>query len=418
MTKQHRIHCRRAGLALALPLCLTSTPAMAAPKAVLTYFLPKTAVTATVSQQLLACTSPDEIVVETGWELKAVSRPDYSKRIRVDASTGFLAKRAVALKLNPDGTISAFNSESVGQGGAVIASALKFVGMMAPMFAGAAPMASPAFEMDGGPRQVPNLSPCTGVTQVLLDRRRAAEGTIASLEALIAADEATPAHLKLLTAKQEELAGLKAKLTIFGREPAKFEPATSSGSIAVARLDYTPWFGTREAPVKLPGKDNGFCVQWGASKAAMGALAQGNTTLPANPEQPIKRMVYRFPVPAAAVAGPAKTVSLMGCELDDSPEASAASQGLSFPAPQLSGLYSVPVGSAGIFGSREVKASFDGFGAPLEISYGSDPGAAAIAGTIDAAGGTVTAFRNAELEALNREIALREARKKLADLSD
>jgi hypothetical protein len=77
---------------------------------------------------------------------------------------------------------------------------------------------------------------------------------------------------------------------------------------------------------------------------------------------------------------------------------------------------SLPVGDAGLFGSREANASFDPFGAPLKLSYGSDSGAASIGSTIEAAGGTVTAIADSESAALERKIKREELRQKLSEL--
>ena len=411
-----RAHCTC--LALALPIVLVSAPANAARQpAVLTYFLPKTIVSASVSQQLMSCPSPDdgEVVVATGWTLKAITKADYSLPIQVDASSGLLTKRSVALKLNPDGTINAFNSESAGQGGAVISSLLKLVGTVAPMIS---PLGTSAnFENSSwrGGNKKKRPSPCTKAARDLLETRDLIEGTIARLEEAVAAGDATPAQVRLLTARQEALAEVNAKLTLSGKEPVKFDPGIGPQFLNLEKLDYSPWFGTKSPPVKIVGSDAGFCAEWAASKAAIQSLKDGDGT--AFSRVAAQRMYYRRPVPALLVAGPAQQGFETGsCSFDESAEGGAATDALSFSAPQLSGFYSVPIGSGGLFSSREVQASFDPSGAPLELSFGSDPGATAIAGTIDAVGATATALHNAELDALTHEIAVREKRKELAAL--
>lgn len=75
---------------------------------------------------------------------------------------------------------------------------------------------------------------------------------------------------------------------------------------------------------------------------------------------------------------------------------------------------SVRVGSVGIFDSREAAVAFDPWGRPVELTYGDDPGGAAIAGTIDAIGSTATQIHTAQLDARNHAIAFEEAREKLA----
>ena len=76
----------------------------------------------------------------------------------------------------------------------------------------------------------------------------------------------------------------------------------------------------------------------------------------------------------------------------------------------------MPVGSAGTFGSRQASASFDQFGTPMKLSYGSNNGAAGIGSTIEAAGDTANAIADSETVAMERRVKKQELRNKLRDL--
>lgn len=97
----------------------------------LDYFLPKGRATVNFSQRLIQCPSDDtqEIRVEARAQIAAKSVPDYARLYRIDARAGFLAKRQTDLSLYENGTIKGGNATVEGQGGAVIVSAVKLVGI-------------------------------------------------------------------------------------------------------------------------------------------------------------------------------------------------------------------------------------------------------------------------------------------------
>lgn len=104
------------------------------------------------------------------------------------------------------------------------------------------------------------------------------------------------------------------------------------------------------------------------------------------------------------------------CIVDQTPEAAALTTDSSAGFLQLSGLFRLPIGRGGLFGSRTVAAEFDASGAPTSLKYGSDPGAADVASAIDAAREGGTTLRDARADALARRAAMLKSRKDIQDL--
>jgi len=417
------------GLALVLP----AAPARAGRPVVLTYFLPKTRLAAAVSQRLVSCPAigKGDVEVVTLWTLAAAAGPDYAVPVRVDASTGFLAKRSVELTTTADGTLTAFNSASEGQGGAVIESVLKVAARVAPLMVGL-PVMAPAMgaglvEKSGKDRKPTPVYPCTAAALASLKSLAETKADIIRLQGLVATGDATAEDALTLAALADRQSALTDDLTIVigtaqldPKADNKQQIPTGFAYVAPAAVsDYDSWFvaGQRDAHVAgLVGR-HGFIMSWVANDAAYAALKPTAGT-PVLDGKVARNLVFRRPVPAVLVGAPCKAApgdAQSPCDLDESPAGALASDKLKIALPQLAAPTAIPVGSAGIFGSRTVKASFDANGAPLALSYGSDPGAEAIAGTIDAAGETVGVIHDARLTRINDRIALEEAKTKLRD---
>ncbi|MET0179572.1 MAG: hypothetical protein ABW194_03695 [Novosphingobium sp.] len=385
----------------------------------LTYYLPRTVVSATVTQRLVRCEG-SEVDVATDWKLASETAADYSQPVRVDASSGFLAKRSVDLTLNPDGTLSAFNSESEGQRAAVIQSVLKLAGTLAPIVASGGVLASPRPQAAINPSLLPPRPPtCTQQAVRRLRTLAQLNERIARIEDTVAAGEAAPGQENLLELLRVRRDDLVAALTIVVATIPAYDPAAAGkpgesgfADTKVWRLpapSYADWFGASLPPENVPGSVNGFAVALIADTDALKAFGNDATAESVPERGPRRRLVWRRPVPAILVAYPCRADEPGACIRDRTPSAVAASDALPLSFPQLARREWLPVGSAGLFGSRTVKASFDGTGTPLTLSYGTDPGAAAIAGTIDSAGETATAIHAARLAALERRIAIEQA---------
>jgi hypothetical protein len=391
----------------------------------LTYYLPKAQIAAAVGQRLVRCQrnaqGAPEIEVETFWTLKARAVPDYAAPVTVDVSSGFLAARTVGMKFNPDGTLVSINAKSTGQGGEVLASVIKLAGTFAPLVA---PI--PVVAANG---QAPAPQPlCRSKIVELLRRHAELAGKIDPIETAIAEGRASAEQKDLLDIYRQRLLAIEEGLTITGTadslngQVVDLEPCVAGrvcaprGTAVIARFDYRTWFldpGTSAA--NLPGFSYGFVARWAASAAAAASFAAEMGSRQRDGD--LKQLVYLRPVPAVLIGTPCDGPPTGGqCKPDEkSPHASAS---LEFALPQLSPRFALPVGSAGIFGSREVAASFDSWGRPTELTYGSDPGGAAIAAAIDAVGETATSVRNAQLDAVNHAIAVEEAKAKLRSFTE
>ncbi|MFM5884287.1 MAG: hypothetical protein ACKOQ3_02960 [Novosphingobium sp.] len=422
-----------ASVAVVVGTVVTATAASAA-RPTLTYYLPKASVSASVSQRLVACPAvgDGEVEVLTQWELKATQIPDHSQPVMIDAGSGFLAKRSVGLSYNEDGTLTSLNASSEGQGSAVIVSALKLAGAVAPLVSGTG-----LIEYSATTKALPNVfnlpaaaveQRCTAATLALLDQYDSARNRLANLESKLSEDGFTDSEKAILSAADDKLAAIEEQLTVsndaedaLDDELASMLPGKAekpAKKVHVDHPDYSGWFEPKFAATeiaKIPGSQHGFVVGWKANAVAARAVLIGT----AQSSKPNRDLAYRKAVPAKLTGAPcsdAFDAEKQSCPIDESPKGSRASDSIKFAIPQLSALFYLPVGSAGIFGSREVKAAFDGWGRPKDLSYGSDPGAKNIAESVDALGDAATSVHNARLDAINHKIELAKAVKELKDL--
>ena len=125
----------------------------------------------------------------------------------------------------------------------------------------------------------------------------------------------------------------------------------------------------------------------------------GSNTIGTVPGTKQANLVYRIPVPG-------KLTLTVGED----------SKSFAIAVPQWAGPSYLKLGKGGMFGSREASAKFDAMGMPSELSYGSGGAATDIAGLIDTGREGVTSLKSAELTRLQSEIAVEEARQKLAAL--
>jgi len=401
-------------------------PAGAAPRKVyeLGYFLPKARAGVKVAQRLVRCPEgTEEPKFETTIAIASKTVPD-PQLIRVDARKGFLAKRMTELKLRPDGTLEAFNATNEGQGGVVLSALIK---------AGATLATGGIVGLSGEPVTPPSSTlgyDCTDDVKAVLMERARVQGVILLLEQALA-DDGAPGTLIAteLAARRAELQQLNDQLTVTSGAPV-IDPAkgTLKGVAHVPKPDLGRFFDLRSGSalaafeawrVRQVGQQ-GFGVTWQADSAMATALAT-STELPKT-AQP--GLVYRRAVPASIAVHPCSGPPAASevCPKDESStlaRALAASGNASFP--QLSGYFSIPIGRGGMFGSEEASAEFDATGAPTRLKYGSDPGAAAIAGVIDTSRTTYAslekssaAAQQAELEELKRRKEIRELENELS----
>ncbi|MGB7655344.1 MAG: hypothetical protein WBL74_07670 [Novosphingobium sp.] len=394
-------------------------PATAKAKPEISYYLPRTAVSVTVSMTLLSCPAAagEQPKIDTQWTVTATGEADPKQLVRVDVSSGFLAKRSNALEFYPNGTLAQFNGSSEGQGGAFIGSVLKAAGAVAPLFG----VAGGSLGIQSYPEgELKPLKPdlihlyCSQDVLDTLDLLGKTKAEIRGLEDKVLQGTATSAEHDLLERRRAKRAALIDALTL--EATAEFDKQDEArkwnGKVVLPEMleewftdtpenaasiafDRTKVAGIKGFDVEIePASDARVDKQSGAV-AADGTKAQ-------------RSLLYRPPVLAKVsvinlnCAGPKCSKRL---DLDGT-----------LPIGQWGVVRELPVGSAGLFGSRQASASFDQFGTPMKLSYGSDSGGASIGSTIEAAGDTANAISDSETVALERQVKKQELRNKLRDL--
>lgn len=381
------------------------------PRPQMTYFLPKTVISAEVSQTLTSCpaSATEAPEIETAWTILPRPVPDPTKKILIDASSGPLSKRTTALVLRPDGTLDSFNAESTGEAGPAIVSALK-------LGASIASVASPAFApnfVDGPPLPPPNWA-CKSAVARLVDAVDALGAQIAGIDDKVLLGTATKAETQLAERLRKKRAATRQALTLTSKLKEDMDPTAPGAQKLIDPTAQADWFNPGFVTTELVGS-HGFAIEVSARDPAMiPAVEHGDNTNP-DVEKAKPRLVYRRPVLATIKAGPC-TDNSSKCTFSQAAADASAADEAQAPIAQWSGLYSLSVRRAALFGHFEVKAKFDPFGAPLELSYGSASGAADIASALDGGTATIDTARGAELASLERAIKIEEARQKLRDL--
>lgn len=432
------------------------------------YFLPKAAVGATITQQITACptgTGNIDVPVVTAIAIRSKASPDPKAAFLVDARPGFLSKRSTKLALRPDGTLSSFNVSSEGQGGEVLSTALK-VGATALSWAFpplvpvavAATAAGPAMFLKHGkkeapfvPKLVPKFQCRPAITKALGDLAKV-RADIASIEARIVDGSPNVGDLDLLARRRAEEVKLVGSLSLSAGKGIRFDPAradftdvpTPDGpkpavlENVTAPPAYEKWLqvlkdqcyvdATAADVAKLVGNTpgaHGFRVTLTVDEAMFDLLAGSPVVaVPAGTRPPStdRFVFYRRPVNvqmSVAPCGEAPRASGVqqrrSCAAyENAPENTEASEG--FAIPQLSGLYSLSIGSGGLFGTREAKVDLNENGAPTALEYGSGSGGANIAKVLDSSLIGATTLRDARNTATQRRIDSIKAQNELDDL--
>lgn len=417
---QKRVATTLASVALAALALGAAQPALAKAKPEIAYYLPRTAVSVTVSMTLLSCPveAGEQPKIDTQWTVTATGEADPKQLVRVDVSSGFLAKRSNAFEFYPNGTLAQFNGSSEGQGGAFIGSVLKAAGAVAPLFS---PGRNPTWASTSAPMiEYSDRLYCSQDVMSTLDLLGKTKAEIRGLEDKVLQGTATSTEIELLERRRAKRAALVEALTI--EESAQFKP-DSQGEI---QGEVANWIGIVGGPDLLEDwftndPNKGGKIAFDRTKVA-GLKGFGVTINPADfalartlPEgavvdrtKPQRSLLYRLPVMAKVVAtdlnctGPKCAKKL---DLD-----------ANLPIGQWGRVRELPLGSAGIFGSRQASASFDEFGTPMKLSYGSDSAAASIGSTIETAAGTANAVADSETTSLERQVKKQELRNKLRDL--
>ncbi len=424
------------------------------------YFLPKTAVGVTITQQITGCpVGPVEdidIPVKTMIAIDSWTSVD-PKPFWVDARAGFLSKRSTKLAQRADGTLVSFNVASEGQGGEVISSVIKVASTVLGWSAPAAILApARGILVSGQVKQNPRVPTtpkrkfqCRDEINKDLQRLATVKADIADLEAKMIDGHSTAAELELLARRRSEAETLIESLSLSAGDGVGFFPAAFADGAPrilpkfekVANAPaYEKWLEVCDFKVCGKGKA-GKPFRGKPFREATAADIAGRKKKPSGamgfrvaltvdpkmfellsgfpePTLPADRFVfYRRPVPARVSVKPCATPANIGtlCDPDDTaPAELQASKAVAIP--QLSGLYSLSIGSGGLFGKREAKVELDANGAPTALEYGSGDGGANIAKVLDSGLTGATTLRDASTAATQRRIDAIKAQKELDEL--
>jgi len=392
------------------------------------YFLPTVSAGATVTQQIASCPrmKGDTPKIITTISIGGAIGPDTALPLTLDARAGPLSKRSTKLALHSDGTLESFNASAEGQGGAVLSSVIKTVATVAAWSVGVpAPLPLPASSkgmLQVQPRVDPPAMYCNAdIARAVGDLGKVRDEIDRIETASIAGGVASASTARLERLRADE-ASLIATLTLRAGKGVKFNPTRAmfpagrdeaTGLLPAAPIEQ--WFSTREggAPnvghaavyaafADLPG-EAGFQVTLTPDRDLLTVFSGDGSSYRA---APTRAAYYRRAVPATISVAPCMpgTVNDAGdvCAADTSAKGKRASKSGDISLPQLSGLYSLSIGTGGIFGTREATIAFDANGSPSKLEYGSASGGADIAGVIDSGAGAATTLRDARLNAIKR----------------
>lgn len=387
-----------------------------AAKPLLAYYLPKTVLHVTISQQLTACpASGGDAEVETTITVVPERAADLAARVLLDAGSGVFAKRTVRLELNADQTLAAFNSTAEGQGGPILKSIANLAFKVAAASVGPSSVDSP--------RKPDPLPACSDVVEAIFKKLADLNSKINNLETSIAEGKGNPAATALLADWRARRAQFRDSLTLTKRH--MITDATTAQ--VLASVDYGEWFYPAPqmslkdslASVKVPGV-HGFRLALTIDDNHPNHRTPEDKSKPyGSADKPHKHLVYRLPIGASVSVQPcASAASGADCTPDTSKPGQDASLTGRVALMHLSRDQFLSVGKGGLFGTRTAVAKFDALGAPSILEYGSAPASADVAGVVDAVGQGLDTLRDAETEALKRAIAKEEARKKLNDLRE
>lgn len=400
------------------------------------YFLPTASVAATVTQRIDSCPTlasekPRIItVIKVGSEIE----PDTGTRFVIDARSGFLSKRSTKLSIGPNGLLQSYDASSEGQGGPVLGALLTTAATVASWgvapAAGAAVAAVAAAGADKGKARPfsrasapppPAMFTCTSAIRTALERLQDVRRAIDSEEARLVAGGVPTATTRALTVSRDEEAELLASLTLTLKPSGE-----SKGTLAPQRADFRDqqgeahyflapaqiarWFtdrggGTPSAEAlsrafgALPGA-HGFVVSLTPDPGLLAAFAGDGSDIEHGVET--RAVYYRRAVPASIEVSPcAASPTNDKCEADEN-FSRRLSHSETVWLPQLSGLYSLSIGSGGLFGTREAALKLDANGSPTYWEHGAGSGGSDIATAIGSGATAAGTLRDARLTATKR----------------
>jgi hypothetical protein len=359
----------------------------------LDYYLPEVKIGFGVSHTITNC--PDAVGKGFAMDTVTAIKPVYGRgnEVKINPKGNLFVDRQVKLEYHENGTLKSFNGSSTGQGGKIVAAAIKAVSFVATTALG-----------------VPSLIPLDEAGNPSVDP--------------IACKPKISELLKQKEGLKKELTGLKQALINQGSSII-WTPTASVAALNsnLPPADLTVWFNA------VP-KDNlerafadaglGQVLAFKASTTFVTTVDPTSITNKDGTQKTYQALVYREPGVVKVTLAPQADFqpgSLSGVERALAEAAYEATKAkATVKVPQIGMLKVIPFNGSGIFGSRAVAAIFDQTGELTSIGYTSTGGADALAGVIDASVAAGVELRDQRVNAIKREIELRTQEKALEDL--
>lgn len=379
------------------------------PEFTLDYHLPEVKIGFAVSHMITACPKADG----TGFSMDTVTaiKPvdERGAKIRIDPKGKLFVDREVKLEFHENGTLKSFNGSSKGQGGKIVAAAIK-----AASFAATAVLGVPlpgALAVKGQPKPRDPLV-CKEAIANLVKRKDELKSTLADLRKKLSQPGPSEDLLVQITQTEAELADTLERLTISAKA-AVWTPKADIAALpsSPAPADLSAWFeNTDQAKLQEPLNAIGL-GQMLDYVATARFITKTDASSTENGGKPYRALVYREPGLIEVSLNPLKPFYKGELTPNEAIKAERAYDDTKIKetvkVPQIGNLKIIPFDGSGIFGSRAVAATFNEKGDLTSIGYTSTGGADALAGVIDASVAAATEQRDRETNALKREVERR-----------
>jgi hypothetical protein len=386
----------------------------------LDYYLPEVKIGFGVSHTITNC--PDAVGKGFAMDTVTAIKPVYGRgnEVKINPKGNLFVDRQVKLEYHENGTLKSFNGSSTGQGGKIVAAAIKAVSFVATTALGV-PSLIPLDEAGN-----PSVDPiaCKPKISELLKQKEGLKKELTGLKQALINQGSSENLLLQITRTEAALAGITSQLTV-SPDPMIWTPTASVAALNsnLPPADLTVWFDS------VP-KDNlerafadaglGQVLAFKASTTFVTTVDPTSITNKDGTQKTYQALVYREPGAVKVTLAPQADFqpgSLSGVERALAEAAYEATKAkATVKVPQIGMLKVIPFNGSGIFGSRAVAAIFDQTGELTSIGYTSTGGADALAGVIDASVAAGVELRDQRVNAIKREIELRTQEKALEDL--
>lgn len=379
------------------------------PEFTLDYHLPEVKIGFAVSHMITACPAADG----KGFAMDTVTavKPVYERgaKIRIDPKGKLFVDREVKLEFHDNGTLKSFNGSSKGQGGKIVAAAIK-----AASFATTAVLGVPlpvGLAVDGQPKPRDPLV-CKEAIAILVARKDELKSTLVRLRKELVQSGPSDNLLLQITRHEAELADTLESLTISSK-PEVWTPKADGAALppSPAPPDLSAWFeNVDQASLQEALKAIGLGQMLNFVATAK-FITKPDASSTDNGGKPYRALVYREPGLIEVSLNPREPFDRGELTPSEAIKAKKAYNDTKVNAtvrvPQIGKLKIISFDGSGIFGSRAVAATFNEKGDLTSIGYTSTGGADALAGVIDASVAAATELRDRETNALKREVERR-----------